>query len=251
MSAARSRPPMGGRSSGATSAVVVSVGGSLLSSEADTAPYVAELADLLRSLGRAVPLVVTTGGGRTAREYIGLGSRLGLTPVELDELGIDVTRLHARLLAGRIGLPTPSEPPATVRQAVEALRHASPIVLGGTEPGHTTDAVAAIAAVRLRAARLVNATDVDGVYDADPKRSPGARRFDRLSWPAFLELLRTGTAGGPGQNFPFDRPGAEALARAGIPLSVVAGNDLANLRRAIEGAPCVGTVVGATGGGGP
>jgi uridylate kinase len=194
---------------------------------------------------------VTTGGGRTAREYIGVGTTLGLTPVELDELGIDVTRLHARLLAGRIGLPTPSHPPTTVREAVEALRHASPVVLGGTEPGHTTDAVAALVAARLRAGRVVNATDVDGVYDADPKLRPGARRYDRLDWPAFLDLLRAGTAGGPGQNFPFDRLGTETLARAGIPLAVVAGRDLVNLRKAIEGTAFDGTLIGARGGGGP
>jgi uridylate kinase len=251
MSAARSGPPMGGRVSGKPAAVVVSVGGSLLSADADPAPYLAGLADLLRSLGQSMPLVVTTGGGRTAREYIGVGTTLGLTPVELDELGIDVTRLHARLLAGRIGLPTPSHPPTTVREAVEALRHASPVVLGGTEPGHTTDAVAALVAARLRAGRVVNATDVDGVYDADPKLRPGARRYDRLDWPAFLELLRAGTAGGPGQNFPFDRLGTETLARAGIPLAVVAGRDLVNLRKAIEGTAFDGTLIGARGGGGP
>jgi uridylate kinase len=242
---------MGGRASTPARAVVVSIGGSLLSADTDPAPFVAGLADLLRSLGREVPLVVTTGGGRTAREYIALGTALGLTPVELDELGIDVTRLHARLLAGRIGLPTPSHPPTSVREAVEALRHASPVVLGGTEPGHTTDAVAALVAVRLRAARVVNATDVDGVYDGDPKQRAGARRFDRLSWPAFVDLLRAGSSGGPGQNFPFDRLGTEALQRAGIPLAVVSGRDLENLRKAVEGAPFSGTLVGAGGGGGP
>jgi uridylate kinase len=229
--------------------VVVSVGGSVLVRGHDDAQYLGELADVLRRAGRAAPLVVTTGGGRTAREYIRLGSELGLTHVELDELGIDVTRLHARLLAGRIGLPTTSHPPTSVREAVEAVRHASPVVLGGTEPGHTTDAVAAMIAVRLRAARVVNATDVDGLYDADPKTHPGARRLDRLPWPTMLDLLRRATGGTPGENFPFDRLGAETLARAGIPLAIVAGRDLANLARAIAGEPFEGTAVVPPGGG--
>jgi len=225
-------------------AVVVSVGGSLFGADDGDGKFLADLADLLGSLGRARPLVATTGGGRTARAYIRLGAALGLTHVELDELGIDVTRLHARLLAGRIGLPTASTPPTSVREAVEALRHGSPVVLGGTEPGHTTDAVAALIAVRVRAARVVNATDVDGLYDADPRSHPGARRLAAIGWPALLDLLRRSTAGEPGQNFPFDRLGAEVLARAGIPLAVVAGRDLANLRKAIEGLPFTGTIVG-------
>jgi len=251
ISPARSRGPMEGRGHAPASPVVVSVGGSVLLRDEDDARYFVGLAELLQRLGRSTPLVVTTGGGRTAREYIRLGAALGLTGVELDELGIDVTRLHARLLAGRIGLPTASHPPATVREAVEAVRHGSPVVLGGTEPGHTTDAVAALIAVRLRASRVVNATDVDGLYDADPKTHPGARRLDRIGWPELLDLLRRTTAGEPGQNFPFDRLGAEALARASIPLSIVAGRDLTNLARAITGEPFIGTVVGTPGGASP
>lgn len=228
--------------------IVVSVGGSVLLRGDDDVGYLGRLAELLRRVGHAAPLVVTTGGGRTAREYIDVGRRLGLTDVELDELGIDVTRLHARLLAGRIGLPTASHPPTTVREAVEALRHGSPVVLGGTEPGHTTDAVAALVAVRVRAARLVNATDVDGLYDADPKAHPSARRLAAIGWPAFLDLLGTSAHGAPGQHFPFDRSGAEALARAGIPLAIVAGRDLANLEKALAGGRFEGTVVGRRGG---
>jgi len=227
--------------------VVVSIGGSVLLRSQDDAAFLGQLADLLLRVGRARPIVATTGGGRTAREYIRLGSELGLTDVELDEIGIDVTRLHARLLAGRIGPPTASHPPTSVREAVEAAGHGVPVVLGGTEPGHTTDAVAAMIAVRLRASRVVNATDVDGVYDADPKSHPEARRRDRLSWPEFLAMLHRGTSGAPGQNFPFDRLGAEALARAAIPLAIVAGRELPNLEQALLGEPFLGTLVGEPG----
>ena len=243
-----SRGRMAPRAGSPARPIVVSVGGSVLLRGDDDVGYLGRLAELLRRVGLAAPLVVTTGGGRTAREYIDVGRRLGLTDVELDELGIDVTRLHARLLAGRIGLPTASHPPTTVREAVEALRHGSPVVLGGTEPGHTTDAVAALVAVRVRAARLVNATDVDGLYDADPKSHPSARRLPAIGWPDFLGLLGTSAQGAPGQHFPFDRSGAEALARAGIPLAIVAGRDLANLENALAGGSFEGTVVGGRGG---
>jgi uridylate kinase len=226
---------------GVSPPVVVSIGGSvLLRGEGDRA-YVEGLAGVLSRTGLQRRLLVTTGGGRTAREYIRLGRELGLTEVELDELGIDVTRLHARLLAGRLGPPTPAHPPTSVREAVEAVRHASPVVLGGTEPGHTTDGVAALLAVRLRASHVVNATDVAGVYDADPKRSPSARRIDRLSWAEFRAMVDAATSGQAGQQFLFDRLGAEQLARNGVPLSVVDGRDLPNLEAAILGRPFTGS----------
>jgi uridylate kinase len=224
--------------------VVVSIGGSVLLTGSGDPDYFVQLADLLRRLGTDRPLVVTTGGGRTAREYIQLGRTLGLTEVELDELGIEVTRLHARLLAARVGPPAPAHPPTTVPAVVAELRAGSPVILGGTEPGHTTDGVAALVAVRIRAARVVNATDVDGVYDRDPRTHPHARRLERLTWPEFRTMVHAGTSGEAGQNFLFDRLGADALARARIPLWVVAGRDLENLEAAIVGRSCRGTRVG-------
>lgn len=225
----RAREPAGARP------VVLSLGGSILLTGDGDRRYLADLTDLLRRLGRELPLLVTTGGGRTAREYIRLGRELGLTEVELDEIGIEVTRLHARLLAARIGAPTPARPATSVAEAVAELRNASPVVLGGTEPGHTTDGVAALLATRTRALRLVNATDVEGIYDRDPRADPGARRVDRMGWPEFRAMVHAGTTADAGQNFLFDRLGTDLLARAGIPLLVVHGRDLANLESALRG----------------
>jgi uridylate kinase len=226
------------------SAVAVSIGGSVLATGSGDVEYIAALAELLKRLGRAFPLVVTTGGGRTAREYIQLGRALGLTEVELDEIGIEVTRLHARLLAARIGPPTPASPPGTVAEAVREVHRASPVVLGGTEPGHTTDGVAALLAVRLRAARFVNATREQGLFDTDPRRHPDARRIDRIGFAEFRTVVQRGSSGEAGQEFLFDRLAAEALSRARIPVAIVDGRDLPNLEAAILGQGFRGTRVG-------
>jgi uridylate kinase len=215
--------------------VVVSIGGSVLLTGEDDREYLEKLATLLREVGRSIPLAVTTGGGRTAREYIRLGRELDLTEFELDEVGIDVTRLHARLLAAKVGPPTPATPPSSIAVAAHELHRASPIILGGTEPGHTTDGVASLLATRLRAARLINATDVDGIYDRDPRTHSDARRIERLGWTDFRERVHAAASGQAGQNFLFDRLGADTLARAGIPLWVVDGRNLANLEAAILG----------------
>ncbi|HTT25967.1 MAG TPA: UMP kinase [Thermoplasmata archaeon] len=223
--------------------VAISIGGSILTQGEGDAAYIERLAELLGRLGREMPLVITTGGGRTAREYIQLGRALGLTEVELDEIGIEVTRLHARLLAARIGPPTPARPPETIPEAVRESHRVSPVVLGGTEPGHTTDGVAALLAVRLRAARLVNATRVDGLYDRDPVSNPSAHRLDEVSFEEFRRIVQDQSPGKAGQEFLFDRLGADALARARIPISIVDGRDLENLEAAIRGQPFRGTRV--------
>ena len=227
------RMPKGTRT--APDPVVLSIGGSVLLTGEGDRTYVEDLAGRLLRLGQQLPLLVTTGGGRTAREYIRLGRELGLTEVELDEIGIEVTRLHARLLAGRVGPPCPARPPTTVAEAIQELRNASPVILGGTEPGHTTDGVAALLAVRSRAARVVNATDVDGIYERDPRADPTARRIERLRWKEFRAMVHAATTTDAGQNFLFDRLGADLLARAGISLRVVNGRDLPNLEAAVVG----------------
>ena len=226
------------------SPLVLSIGGSVFRTGEDDVPYLKRLATMLTRIGRDTPLAVTIGGGRTAREYIGIGRELGLTEIELDEIGIDVTRLHARLLAATIGHPTPSHPPTTLAAAVLELRHGSPVILGGTEPGHTTDGVAALLAVRLRAARLVNATNVDALYDRDPNADPqGARPIRRIAWPRFREMVHANASSKAGQHFIFDRLGAEQLAQVRIPTAIVYGRDLPNLEKALRGQSFLGTLV--------
>jgi uridylate kinase len=253
----RQRSPIDNRMTGETSAtsrmpsrraparapVVLSVGGSIFLTGEDDAQYLRDLAAVLRRVAQRFPLVVTVGGGPTAREYIDLGRRLGLTEVELDELGIDVTRLHARLLAGHLGAPVPTDPPTTIAQAVYEAQRVPLVVLGGTEPGHTTDGVAAVVAARLRAQRMVNATNVPGLFDADPRAHRSARQIPQISWPKFRAMVHASASGEAGQEFLFDRLGADALARAKIPLRIVDGRNLPNLERALRGESFEGTAV--------
>lgn len=224
--------------------VVLSLGGSVIVTGDDDERFLPALTDLLRRLSAETPLVVTTGGGRTARDYIRLGRALGFSEVELDELGIDVSRLNARLVATLLGPPASSHPPATIAEAVREAHRSPLVVLGGTEPGHTTDGVAGLLAERLRAARLVNATRVAGLYERDPRKDPTAKRIERLDFAAFRSLVDRATAGTAGQQFVFDRLGIDCLARARIPLRIVQGRDLPNLERAIRGLDFVGTEVG-------
>jgi uridylate kinase len=223
--------------------VVLSLGGSVFRTGEGDAAYLRKLASLLHEVATSHRLVVTTGGGRTAREYIELARELGLTPIELDELGIEVTRLHARLLAGLLGPPVSPTPPTTVGEAVREAHRGGIVVLGGTEPGHTTDGVAALLAARLRADRLVNATSVSGLFDKDPRRDRSAQRIERCGWDEFREQVASVGRGDPGQQFVFDALGAELLARSRIPLWIVDGRDLDQLEGALLGRPFIGTRV--------
>ena len=223
--------------------VVVSLGGSVLVPGDDDARYLAELAALLRDTSRHVRLFIVTGGGRTARYYIETGRALGIPERTLDEFGIAATRLNARLLAASLRGAANREPATTYAEAAMLGRRRRIVIMGGTRPGHTTDRVSASLARHVKAARIVNATSVDGVYTADPKKESRARLLPRVS---FEELVRLSgerhAAAGP--NVVFDPVAARVLNRDRIPLAVVQGRDLDALRSAILGEPFHGTRVG-------
>ena len=126
--------------------VVVSLGGSILVPGERDVEHFSALAALMRSLAQDYRLVLVCGGGKVARYYISTGRELGASREKLDEMGIEVTRLNARLLQIALGHDASDSMPRTVEEAVKEARKGKILVMGGTAPGHTTDAVAAMVA---------------------------------------------------------------------------------------------------------
>ncbi len=122
-------------------------------------------------------LVAVTGGGKMARLYIELGRKLGASEAELDEVGIEVTRLNARLLITSLSGIAHPVVPRTLDDVLLAHTTSRIVVTGGFQPGHSTNAVAALIAEGLKADLLINATDVDGIYDKDPKLYRDAKKY--------------------------------------------------------------------------
>jgi uridylate kinase len=222
--------------------VVISIGGSVLIPDDKDFEYLSGLAELLNKLSAQCKLYVVTGGGRIARYYIKLARRFGTDESYLDEMGVKVTRLNARLLISALSGQANSYPPETVEEAADLGKSNGIVVMGGTTPGHTTDGVAAMLAERVKADRVVNATRVDGIYTKDPKKYEDAERIESLSFDQLLEFCSVlDWRAGPSNVF--DPLGAETLARCRIPLMAVNGRDLKNLEAAIKGERFSGTVV--------
>jgi len=223
-------------------AVVVSVGGSIfLGPDGPDAARARPVAAVLREAARHQPVLAVVGGGSTARRYIEAARALGEHEAALDDLGIALTRANARVLLAALPEAYPTIPTSFV-EAVTAAKAYPVVLMGGTHPGHTTDAVAAMLAEYARATRLVIATNVDGVYDSDPKANPGAKFLTRLAASDLVKLTIAGPqrAGSPGVVDPL---ASKLIARARIPTFVVNGNKHEELAKALAGKPFHGTVV--------
>lgn len=213
--------------------VVVSLGGSLIAT--DDVPSLRRLGDMLARAAGDLDLSVVTGGGATARRYIQAGRALGTPEVTLDDLGITATRLNAMLIAAAIDIR--SDIPRSVE---EAAAMSPPVVMGGTTPGHSTDAVGARLARAADAARFIIATNVDGIYSDDPMRHPDATRYDSISIAELRRMTPDGWSEA-GTNAPIDGVACRVIEEAAIPTAVVNGANLSALENAIYGRSFYGT----------
>jgi len=148
-------------------------------------------------LGAQIALVV--GGGNIFRGMA--GAVKGMDRANADYMGMLATVLNglalegalercgvsARLLSA-IPMPTICEPYIRSKALSHLEKGHAVICAGGTgNPFFTTDTAAALRAAELDCDGLFKATNVDGVYSADPKREPEAKRFDRLTYRDVLE----------------------------------------------------------------
>jgi uridylate kinase len=212
--------------------VVVSIGGSVLAPELDP-ERVEGHASVVESLAReGCELGVVVGGGGVAREYIGAARELGANEVQLDQIGIDVTRINARLLIAALGAGVDPKVAENYEAAGDSIRRGDVSVMGGVMPGQTTDAVAAALAEYVSADLLVYATGANGVYDSDPKTNPDAVKFDEMT-PSELVDIVAPMSRDAGSSAPVDLLATKLIERAGMRTIVLDGNDPERVERAV------------------
>ena len=202
------------------------------------APTVARIAaDLVGSAELGVEIAVVVGGGNFFRGM--QGADKGIERARADSIGMLATVMNALAIEAAIeaegsparalsAIPMPSLCQPYSRQA--ALHHLAKgricVLAGGTgNPFFTTDTGAVLRAAELSSDAVMKATQVDGVYSADPKRDPAATRFDHLTHDDAI-----------GRNLAVMDTAAFALARENrIPILVFSIAQEAAIRSTLEG----------------
>jgi uridylate kinase len=213
---------------------VVKLGGALFRRD----PDVTALKEMGKVLGGFVgegnQLVLVAGGGENARTYISAARKLGAEESTCDLLGIQITRANAELMRLAIGSAASSKIPTTLGDLPHLVGSGKTVVMGGLQPGQSTSAVAALAAEITRSEILVNGTDVEGVYDEDPKKNPKAK----LIRSVHVDKLLTWAMGGEvfaGRYELLDPLAIKILQRAKIPTRFVSLEDPTNIIAALRG----------------
>ncbi len=182
--------------------VLLKLSGEALMGDLDYGIDVATVDRFASDIGDAVSqgtqLAVVVGGGNIYRGMAGAAA--GMDRANGDYMGMLATVMNALALQNALerqniparvlsSIPMPSVCEPFIRQ--KAIRHLSKgrvvIFAAGTgNPFFTTDTAAALRAIEMQCDGLAKATQVDGIYSADPKTNPDAKRYDNLSYSDVL-----------------------------------------------------------------
>lgn len=222
--------------------VVVSVGGSLIvPGEIDTA-FLKQFRNLiLKKIDEGFSFYIITGGGKLARRYQEAAKtvREDLTNADSDWIGIHATRLNAHLFRT---LFTEYARDRIVKDPTKALSPRTPIIIGsGWKPGNSTDHCAVMAAKKIGAKKVVNLSNIDYVYDSDPRENPNAQKFETLSWKKFRDIIPKDWD--PGLSSPFDPVAAREAEAQKLEVAVINGGKLEEFEKYLDGEPFIGTVI--------
>jgi uridylate kinase len=213
---------------------VLKLGGFIFHSE-PSGMKIAAYAKVIKSFGRKNQMVVVTGGGPIARKYINAARELGASEAVCDQIGIYVSRLNARVLAAGLGPSVFPDVPERFEDLGAFAGSGLTVVMGGLQPGQSTNAVAALAAEVIGAELMVNATDVDGVYTADPHKHPNAKKLDEVTPEELARILATGGVKA-GEYALMDPVAIQIIRRSRIPVIVMNGRDPSSIEKALRGA---------------
>jgi len=219
--------------------IVISIGGSVILSDDIANNYFQKLKKTLEKLGNNYKFYIVVGGGKTAREYIKFARKMNFNEDFLDEIGIDITRINAKILSNYLGLSEIDIPKTTdIAKSIS-----KPIVvMGGTIPGHSTDMVGAELAEKTNAEKFIIATNVDGVYDKDPNRYDNAKLITEISIDDLIKKYGT-EWDSAGKNIVIDGPALKIINDAKIQTYVINGKEINQLENVILNKDYKGTVI--------
>jgi uridylate kinase len=220
--------------------VAIKLSGSIFSEERNEGT-IKRYAEMLTDISIDVQPIVIAGGGKIARHYIDLARYLGSDEASLDIMGIEVSRLNAKLLIVALGEQAYSQVPKNLEEVTIAAESGKIVIVGGLHPGQSTNATSALIAEKVRASKFLNTTDVDGIYDLDPNISRNAKLLNEITVSECMEILKNGSSMAGTYDL-MDIVALKVIERSKIPTRVLR-SDIINIKNAIIGTHHVGTEI--------
>lgn len=221
--------------------IVISLGGSLIIPENLDINFLRDFKTLILSrVAKGKKFVIITGGGKIARKYQEAAKELiNPSDEDLDWIGIASLKLNAELLRVVFGEYAHEKVIANLSTHFISEK---PVVIGSAvEPGRSTDWDAVEAAKTLGAKKIINLSNIDYVYDSDPRKNPNARKIEEISWEEYRKLIPKDWTSG--LNSPFDPIASKTAEENGMTVIIMNGKPIDNLASCLNEEKFMGTVI--------
>lgn len=180
------------------------------------------------------------GGGKVCRNYQNALLEFGADNTERDIMGIDISRLNARVVKQLFGDIAFSEIVTNPTKKINTRKDI--VVAGGWKPGWSTDYCAVILAKNLGIKTIINLTNIDYVYTKDPNKFPKtAQALKKVTWKDFRKIV--GDRWTPGLSVPFDPRASKMAEILKIKVMMVNGKKLERLEQALHQKEFIGTTI--------
>lgn len=224
--------------------VVMSVGGSLIVPDAVDTSFLSTLKKFIDTQIAAGTrrFVLIAGGGKITRRYQTAAQEVG-TPdaTALDWIGLYATRLNGQLLKAVFAKHAYPHLITNPDDILDVPGDARLVIAAGHLPGASTDLRAVQIARHVGASQVINLSNTDYVYTADPNKDATAQRIETISWSKFRTLIPETWA--PGLSSPFDPIAAREAEAAGIEVAHISGAHFHSLEQYLRSEPFVGTKI--------
>jgi len=225
---------------------VISLGGSIVAPNNVDVDFLKGFVNLIRTYiedDNNRRFIFVVGGGGPARNYQNAYREISQSGKfendEADWIGIMATRLNAQLIKAVMGEWCSQDVVTNPGEVDPLTGHV--LVAAGWKPGFSTDYDAVLLAERFGANLLINLSNIEKVYTADPKVDPNAKPIDKITWADFRAMV--GDEWVPGKNVPFDPVASRHAQKIGLKVICAAGKNLDNLKNILDDKDFIGTMI--------
>ncbi|MBI2208391.1 UMP kinase [Candidatus Woesearchaeota archaeon] len=220
--------------------IILSLGGSLIAPDKIDVSFLKNFRKTIEKyIKKNYRFVVVCGGGSIARQFQKAASRKkNITSRDLDWLGIYATMINANVVKQVFGNSADKN---IIQNPTKKIDSNKKIILAsGWKPGWSTDYDAVLLAKNLKAKTVINMSNVDYVYDKDPKKHKNAKKIKNICWKHYRRMV--GDKWIAGLNAPFDPIAAKEAEKSGIKVIII-GKDLRNFENLLNDRKFNGTMI--------
>ena len=220
--------------------IVISLGGSLIIPDKIDVKFLKEFKKVIKKNTKKYKFVIVCGGGNIARKYISALKTEKINEKFQSFSGISATRMNARFMNYFFNQDSKKGIPMKMKEIKKYLKKQDIVFCGALEyhPNQTSDSTSAEIAENLKTI-FINLTNVQGLYDKNPKKFKTVRFIPEISWKKFYEISKK-IKFQPGQHFVLDQTAAKIILENKIKTYIL-GKDLRNLDNVLNNKEFKGT----------